>query len=217
MVIQAADFEDAFHKGLGRAWLYLESSQDREKVVRAALEQGCVEVFSYDPQCEGSRSEWIYKLLLLTSNAEHYEEYILEHLSKIEETRALDQALDLLSYFWRDGSERAKSALYSWFEKSEDNEAWLGGTQIIRAGGLKGYLSDQKEDQDLPRKQTRKERREGFSFTIEQVFEEVELGEKEPFGFARYGVLATEEEIEDRLSSKIRLEYRHDVAQLGKC
>jgi hypothetical protein len=49
-------------------------------------------------------------------------------------------ALDLLLCYARDSSERSRKEICSWFGKSEFNESWLEGDQIVALDALEKFL-----------------------------------------------------------------------------
>jgi len=143
--MKVEEFESALKKGLGRAYQYVVEHGDSDELVRDWLEKACLENFTYDPQCEGDRSKWLYRILEQTSDIEHYERYIIEKLPTLTFDSSWDQnhIYGLLKQFSKHGSSAARELLYDHFSKNlrvTYNESWIGGSQIIDLDGLEGFL-----------------------------------------------------------------------------
>ena len=137
------EFEAAFRKGHGRAWLHVKWLNGDDASIRKILERGSVEILSYDPQCEGDRSQWVYKMLMMTDYPQHFEKHIIDNLRdrKIDDSWDVSHAASLLACYAQDGSEEARTSLNECFVRSESNAFWVIGHPIIEANGLSGFLS----------------------------------------------------------------------------
>lgn len=142
--MEVNEFEDAFRKGLGRAYIYVKKHGDTAPEIKKLLERGCIEDFAYDRQCEGCRSDWVYKLIQQTSNPQHYEEYVLNYFKKdTDDSWNPENAFGILKSFAMDGSEQARIVLYEFYAHQlgyKWNESWIGGYHIIELDGIKGFL-----------------------------------------------------------------------------
>ena len=141
------EFDDALHKGLGRAFLFIREYGDNE--VQEILLHSLIHNLVYDNQCEGGRGDWLFSIIEMTNNLEFYEEEILKNVKNVETwdtDQLLDsfwdtvQLLDLLMAFAKRGSNKARRALYDTFDTQKFNESWVGGDQIIEVDGLDGFL-----------------------------------------------------------------------------
>jgi len=145
--MKVEEFEAAITKGLGRAYQYVVKHGDSHELVRHWLEKACVENLAYDPQCEGDRCKWLYRILEQTSNLKHYQDFLIKELSSVnnasDSTWDINHQYGLLKLFSEHGSSDARDLLYKHFSKNLRtlyNESWVGGSQIIDLDGLEGFL-----------------------------------------------------------------------------
>lgn len=73
------EFEYAMKRGLGRCVLELQDNEDIERF-RDIVLKGCLNNYSYDTQCEGTRSEYMYVLQSYYGDT-YFEEKIIERFS----------------------------------------------------------------------------------------------------------------------------------------
>jgi hypothetical protein len=132
------EFGSALHKGLGRAFLHVQKYGDEE--LEALIKNALLHNLVYDVQCEGKRADWLFSILKNTNKLSSYEEFLIENLPTIVEDWDFDQALDLLLQFAKNGSQKAREALYAEFNKQSFNESWIGGEQIVELDGINGFI-----------------------------------------------------------------------------
>ncbi len=133
-----AEARAALRKGQGRVVLHL--GEHGAAGLRDEILEACLHSLTYDPQCEGSRADWLLSLIDLTGDEDFYCERILEALPSSAEFWDVDQLLDLALAFARRGCTRARDALYRKFARQQFPEDWLGGQQIVALDGVAGML-----------------------------------------------------------------------------
>jgi hypothetical protein len=132
------EFDSALHNGLGRAFLHVRKYGDEalEAIIKNALLHNLV----YDVQCEGGRADWLFSILKNTNKLPSYEDFLIGKLPTIVEDRDFGQVLDLLLQFAKNGSQKAREALYAEFDKQSFTESWMGGEQIVELDGVSGFI-----------------------------------------------------------------------------
>lgn len=137
-ILSLDQFRTALQKGQGRAWLHVREHGGQGEVRQEVL-NACLHNLTYDPQCEGSRIEWLLSLADLTSVPHFYERRILEALSETKEFWDADQLVELAAAFARRGSDAARRALYEIVRQRTFAES-LGAEQLVDLDGLEGFL-----------------------------------------------------------------------------
>jgi hypothetical protein len=134
-------FRDALRKGLGRAVLHV------REFGAAGLEDdiahACTTSLVYDPQCEGTRGEWLFEIVELAGLGEVVAPLVVDKLrrpSTADEFWDVAQLVVLASMFAQRGRKDAREALYEKFERQEFSSTWLCGTPIMCVDGLQGFL-----------------------------------------------------------------------------
>ena len=67
-------FTRAIDNGLGRAILWLR--QHPWRPYEEAITHVCLHTTAFDPQCEGSRAEYVHEIIGLTDAAQHFAEEV---------------------------------------------------------------------------------------------------------------------------------------------
>ncbi|MCM1162074.1 MAG: hypothetical protein NC412_12735 [Roseburia sp.] len=124
------EFEYAMKRGLGRCVLELQDNEDIERF-RDIVLKGCLNNYSYDTQCEGTRSEYMYVLQSYYGDT-YFEEKIIERFSgKITDVWLFDHLANLLYLFADDGSKKAYKAMlckynyiYTRLRKNTSRDTW---------------------------------------------------------------------------------------------
>lgn len=124
------EFEYAMKRGLGRCVLEFRDNEDIEKF-RDIVLKGCLNNYSYDTQCEGTRSEYMYVLQSYYGDT-YFEEKIIEKFSgKITNIWLFDHLANLLYLFADDGSKKAYEAMlckydhiYTRLRKNTSRNTW---------------------------------------------------------------------------------------------
>lgn len=106
------EFKNSMQRGLGRCYLELKNCADIEKYRKIIL-WGCLHRISYDPQCEGTRAAYLYRLISFFPDREYFVGKIVEkyHVISGRDTWFFQQLTELLSFFSDDGFQTAKDAL----------------------------------------------------------------------------------------------------------
>ena len=105
------EFEYAMKRGLGRCVLELKENHDIEKF-RDIVLKGCLNNYSYDTQCEGTRSEYMYVLQSYFDDEKFFEDKIIERFfGKITDSWLFDHLAHLLYLFADDGSKKSYEAM----------------------------------------------------------------------------------------------------------
>ncbi|OYU97360.1 MAG: hypothetical protein CFE21_03450 [Bacteroidetes bacterium B1(2017)] len=131
-------FRSALERGTGEAYLLLKrnSSIDFSKEIL----KGAVRNLSYDNQCEGSRADFIFELIELSSKKEKIRQAILDALAnERKDYWALVQLFDLAALFALQGDKEARKAIYKCYaKKTKDDLDWTGQDAILKIDGLEG-------------------------------------------------------------------------------
>lgn len=133
-------FFDSLKRGTGEAYILLKENRDID--FSDLIIKGAIKNYSYDNQSEGSRADYIYRLI---RNSKQKDKIIKSVLTKLVSEKndyyGLDQMCDLAVKFYKAGHLEAKTALYNRFEKNslEDYE-FCGQDQLMEIDGINGIL-----------------------------------------------------------------------------
>ena len=136
--LKLEEFCQALHKGMGRAYLYIQKYGDSQ--VRDILLSACLKNMVYDPQCEEERAEWLISLIDLTENQDYYFSQIINGLISSTEFWDTDQLFSLCQIIAERNITTAKQAIYQKFDLQEFYESFLGGYEIINLDGVAGLI-----------------------------------------------------------------------------
>jgi hypothetical protein len=133
-------FFNSLKRGTGEAYLILQANPNID--FSDFIIKGATVNFAYDPQCEGTRAKYIFKLF---KKAKQKDKIVNVVLSKLQSEKtdywSLDQMCDLAILFFKAGHTQAKSALYNRFEKaSDDGYELCGQDQLMEIDGINGVL-----------------------------------------------------------------------------
>lgn len=133
-------FFNSFKLGTGKTYLILKQNPSID--FSDLIVKGAVENFAYDAQAEGSRANYVFKLIQKSKQKEKITSTILAKLvSKKTDDYGLDQLCDLAVLFHKDGNLTAKEALYKRFEKNSiDGYEICGQSQMMEIDGINGVL-----------------------------------------------------------------------------
>ncbi len=141
VAVDVGEFARILGIGLGRAVLLL--SRHPADPYRDAILHACLHNTAYDPQVEGSRSEYILDIVGLTGDEGWYRERILEAvgaLSPDSDYRDIEHLLDLTAQLARRGDADTREVLYRHFLASTAAGNDTGARQIVEVDGLEGFL-----------------------------------------------------------------------------
>gem|GEM_PF-633181 len=140
-------FRNALAKGLGRAVRYVrETSAD---AVREILLDACLHCKTYDAQCEGSRADWLFKLIELTKEPDYYRAKILEAIPENRKTNPDDfwlpsydfwQLYKLVKEFAARGDTECRTVLYREFDMLVNDNNISGADALVEIDGIPGLL-----------------------------------------------------------------------------
>lgn len=103
-------------RGTGEAYLLMKRHHGVE--FSREIKLASLKTFAYHPQCE-DRSDYLFKLITLSSQAEKIKNAILEKLSiEKSDTWVLEQLFQLAALFAINGDEAAKKAIYKRLHKN---------------------------------------------------------------------------------------------------
>ena len=107
-------FKKYMKQGLGKCFLTLTIDKNINKYKDIVL-WGCLNNLSYDNQCEGTRSDYVYNLLKIYNDEEYFVNPIIEKFNKVSyiNDHLFSHLSELVRNFAMDGNEKAKIALES--------------------------------------------------------------------------------------------------------
>ena len=109
-------FKHSFFRGLGSAIIELEHCHDKVKY-RDIVLYACLHNTTYDMQCEGNRSFYLFNAIKLLGDMNAFEHAIIERFKSVRNDIWLfEQLTSLLFMFAKSGSENAQNALYEEYE-----------------------------------------------------------------------------------------------------
>ena len=97
------DFIDNIRKGLGRAYLELESAEDKEEYKETLL-YACINDCSYSFVTEGSKGTYLFDLINLFDDTVYFKQSIIDFLyNKVPKRSLFAQLLDILQCYYHQG------------------------------------------------------------------------------------------------------------------
>jgi len=134
-------FHDALCKGFGRAMLHVR--RFGAKGLEDEILHACLHCLVHDPQLEGTRGTWLFKLLKRAAQLDVFCDPILAKLKNatFETVPSWDacQLMALACGYARQGSKLAYQIIYEKFGEQLYEPAF-GGQQIVTLDGLSGFL-----------------------------------------------------------------------------
>jgi hypothetical protein len=139
-------FFSSIKRGTGEAHLLMKAHPEIDfsnEIIKAAIKN-----FAYDAQCEGSRADYIWELILLANQKEKIRKVILKKLAtERKDAWALGQLFDLATLLAKEGDKESRKAIYKRFYKKIifGCEDW-GQENIVELDGWEGlkYIADVK-------------------------------------------------------------------------
>ena len=135
------DVEELIGKGLGRVISFLQANPSKDYF--DGILNACLYNNSYDPQCEGSRADYLWEIIQLTGDTVLFEEKILDGIASCDDYWSRNQLLGLARLFAENGNNRARTVLYNFLNSAEyDSESNLRdcAEQIVLMDGIEGLL-----------------------------------------------------------------------------
>ncbi|MGI0118257.1 hypothetical protein [Zooshikella sp. RANM57] len=131
-------FKKSIKNGTGEAILLLKenpSANFDQYILKA-----CTHNLAYDPQCEGSRAEYLFEILSLARNKEKIVNEIIRQLnSPNKEYWDIQLLFDLAAIIAKQGNQEAKKAIYQRYSNNLNPEFEFADTNVLVAlDGLNG-------------------------------------------------------------------------------
>lgn len=133
-------FFDSLKRGTGEAYILLK--ENRHIDFSDLIIKGAIKNYSYDNQSEGSRADYIYRLIRNSKQKDKIVKSILTKLlSEKNDDYGLDQMCDLAVKFYKAGYSEAKQVVYKRFEKNIlEDYAFCGTEAMMELHGVEGVL-----------------------------------------------------------------------------
>lgn len=133
-------FFDSLKRGTGEAYILLKKNQQID--FSDLIIKGAIRNYSYDNQSEGSRADYIYRLI---KNSKQKDKIVKSILTKLQSEKnddfGLYQMCDLAVNFYKAGYAEAKQAVYNRFEKNIlEDYAFCGTEAMMELHGVEGVL-----------------------------------------------------------------------------
>lgn len=131
-------FKQAIKNGTGEA-IFILLNNPIVNLDELILE-ACTHNLAYDPQCEGTRADYLFEILSLASNKEILEDAIINNLLEPhEDDRDTELLFDLGKTLALNGHQKAKKALYQRYAKnSEPGYEFVDTDALVILDGIKG-------------------------------------------------------------------------------
>jgi len=133
-------FFNSLKRGTGEAYLILKNNPTID--FSALIVKGATKNYAYDPQCEGSRASYIYRLIQKSKQKEKIIKTVLKKWqTKTNDFWSSDQMFDLAVLLYKEGYLKDKNLLYERFEDNylQYSEFW-GEERLIAIDGVEGIL-----------------------------------------------------------------------------
>lgn len=118
------NFIDNIRRGLGRAYLELESAENKEEY-RETLLYACLNNCSYDFVTEGSKGAYLFDLICLFDDTAYFKQNIVEFLqNKLPKRNLFAQLLDILKCYYYQGDVEIKRFLNDYYKYFIENGKW---------------------------------------------------------------------------------------------
>ncbi|SEG75585.1 hypothetical protein [Paenibacillus sp. UNC499MF] len=132
-------------RGLGSIILYLKENPALTYRHLDAITDACIRNTAYDPQCDGSREAYLWEVIQLSKASPILQERILDALGGKVNGWNLLQVYRLAKIFASHGNAAAVDTMKRGFRYDEEWNCFIGGEEIIEAGGAQGFLFVAKE------------------------------------------------------------------------
>jgi len=117
-------FIDNIRKGLGKAYLELESAENKEEYKESLL-YACLNDCSYYFTIEGSKGVYLFDLINLFDDADYFKQGIINFLQNERPRRnLLAQLLDILKCYYYQGDLTIKPFLNNYYKQFIENGKW---------------------------------------------------------------------------------------------
>jgi hypothetical protein len=132
-------FRSSIRRGTGEAYLLINKYPDinfSNEIIKA-----CLKNFAYDGQCESSRAQYLFGLILLCDQRKIRLKVLTAVATEQNDTWSLTQLFDLAKLFAMQGDTEARQLIYDrFYVKPINGSDWVGYTEIVDLDGLDGLL-----------------------------------------------------------------------------
>lgn len=150
------EFRADLASGRGRAWLAI--ARTRGRGFGREIDRACLHDLAYDPQCEGSRAEWLFELAGLAGRRDSVRRQLLRSLHRREpqpHSWTLLQRVELAARFAEHGDDEARDAVLEFFEKNAIEFRGHAEYAVLRAAGADGLAMALRLLADAPSERSR--------------------------------------------------------------
>lgn len=137
--LSTSEFRKSLHKGLGRAYYHIKEYGLGK--FQNELDKVCLKDLGYDPQIEGSRAPWLFKLISISDQIEHYCKLVEENLPNADDDYDAIQLADLAAQLALAGQTNMIGVLEKNYRQSLDKFPLSNAyaPYIIDANGEAGF------------------------------------------------------------------------------
>jgi hypothetical protein len=132
-----SEFRRLLHLGFGRAILYAKEHDVRH--FRGVILDACLHCYAYDPQCEGTRADYMLELVGLMPDKEFFCGEVLKALPGSADDWDAAQQFRFAECLAFDGNDLAKRAMYESFEPGPKMGEGIG-INFVEMDGIEGLL-----------------------------------------------------------------------------
>lgn len=116
--------------------------QHPESLFAKDIYRACLNNPDFDPQCSGSRAQYLFELIELLKNKDVFKAKLIKKFAdSTKDSFSWQQLFDLMKLFAQSGNTLAKEAVYKKFRYfTARGENYLGNREIVDLDGLQGLL-----------------------------------------------------------------------------
>jgi hypothetical protein len=135
--VTRSEFQEAVHLGLGRAILYARDNDVQP--FRDVILDACLHCYAIDPQCEGTRADYMLELVSLLPDRQFYCDEVLKALPGSGDDWDASQRFRFAECLAWEGDERAKQVMHESFKPGPRHGESIA-INFVQLDGLKGFL-----------------------------------------------------------------------------
>jgi hypothetical protein len=135
--MNAQQFRESLHLGLGRAILYARDHDVPE--YREVILDACLHCYSYDVEIEGTRADYMYELVGLLPEKAFYYDSVLNSLATAGDDKDAVQRFRLAARLWMDGDEHAERVMRNSYNPGPRYGESIG-VNFLDNDGIQGLL-----------------------------------------------------------------------------
>ncbi|MCX7749667.1 MAG: hypothetical protein N2645_22665 [Clostridia bacterium] len=139
--MKVKDFKKLINRGFGEAIVFLRKNPNLIHKYYNAILFASTHNTAYDRQCEWSRENYLFEIIMLSDKKELLENEVIKALYKSSDSYSTDQLLKLCKNFAENGNDLARNAIYHKFDETlKSNDGYFGSDEIIHLDGMNGFL-----------------------------------------------------------------------------